>query len=177
VYLFELPPEQGQEDGKRQGNITLHEVLPRYTEDPLGPEALAEYFRVKFSKSEVLDDTDTLGAIYRHRGDLWFPFATIAEKFTLIKNAGESLFVPYDARAAELLQQLPTATALGTLLRELQPYAVTIYEDQKKELLQRGLIRQRDEICWLDAAEEQLATVYTEEFGLDVKAEAVFLCC
>jgi hypothetical protein len=54
---------------------------------------------------------------------------------------------------------------------------VTIYENQKKELLQRGLIRQRDEICWLDVAEEQLATVYTEEFGLDVKAEAVFLCC
>jgi CRISPR-associated endonuclease/helicase Cas3 len=177
VYLFELPPEKGQEDVKRQGNVTLREVLPQYAEDPLGPEALADYFRIKFSKNEVLDDANTLGEIYSHKADLWFPFATIAENFTLIKNAGEPLFIPYDEKAAELLQQLPTATALGALLRELQPYGVTIYENQKKELLQRGLIRQREGICWLDVAEEQLATVYTEEFGLDVKAEAVFLCC
>jgi CRISPR-associated endonuclease/helicase Cas3 len=177
VYIFELPPEKGQEEVKRQGNVTLREILPQYAEDPLGPEALAAYFRVKYSKSEVLDDTDTLGEIYRHKSDLWFPFATIAEKFALIRNAGEPLFVPYDEKAAELLQQLPTATVLGALLRALQPYGVTIYENQKKELLQRGLIRQRDGICWLDAAEAQLATVYTEEFGLDVKAEAAFLCC
>jgi CRISPR-associated endonuclease/helicase Cas3 len=177
VYIFELPPEKGQEEVKRQGNVTLREILPQYAEDPLGPEALAAYFRVKFAKSEVLDDTDTLGEIYRHKSDLWFPFATIAEKFALIRNAGEPLFVPYDEKAAELLHQLPTATVLGALLRALQPYGVTIYENQKKELLQRGLIRQRDGICWLDAAEAQLATVYTEEFGLDVKAEAAFLCC
>jgi CRISPR-associated endonuclease/helicase Cas3 len=177
VYIFELPPEKGQEDVKRQGNITLCEVLPKYEKDLLGPEALANYFNHKFAKNEVLDAANTLGEIYGRREDLWFPFETIASEFTLIKSAGEPLFVPCDARAAELLQQLPTATALGALLRELQPYGVTIYDNQKKELLQRGLIRQRDEICWLDAAEEQLATVYTEEFGLDVKAETAFLFC
>jgi CRISPR-associated endonuclease/helicase Cas3 len=177
VYIFELPPEKGLEDVKRQGNVALREILTKYEADPLGPEALAAYFNLKFAKNEVLDAADTLGKIYKRGSDLWFPFETIASEFALIQNAGEPLFVPYDAKAAELLQQLPTATALGTLLRELQPYGVTIYANQKKELLQRGLIRQRDGICWLDAAAEQLAAVYTEEFGLDVKAEAPFLCC
>jgi CRISPR-associated helicase Cas3/CRISPR-associated endonuclease Cas3-HD len=176
VYIFELAEQKGLSDVKQQGSITLNEIFCEHQEDILGQEALAQYFEIKFSRAAILDEKDTLGEIYRS-SDLWFPFETIASEFALIRSAGEALFIPYNEEAVKLLERLPDEKMIGTLLRQLQPYSITIYENQKQELLQRGFIKQRDKICWLDVSPQQLHTVYSKEFGLDVTAESAFLCC
>lgn len=175
VYIFQLSGGGGPPQVKRQGEITMKEIAPLY-EDLLGQEALAHYFRLRFSAGAVLDKPEILQMIYEHSRDLWFPFADIAESFNLIQSAGEPLFVPYDAEAAGLLRSLPKAQATHGLLRRLQPYGVTIYTGQRQELERRGLLRQKDGICWLDAAEGQKEAVYTDAFGLCIEAEPPFLC-
>lgn len=175
VYIFQLPGGGGPAQIKRQGELTLKEIAPLY-DDLLSQEALAHYFRLRFGAGAVLDKPKILQMIYERKRDLWFPFADIAKEFNLIQSAGEPLFVPYNAEAAALLQALPYAETTRSLLRRLQPYGVTIYSNQQAELAGRGLLREKDGIYWLDVADCQKASVYTEGFGLCIEAEPAFLC-
>lgn len=175
VYIFQLPGGGGPPQTKRQGEIVLKEIAPLY-EDLLGQEALANYFRLRFSAGAVLDKPKILQMIYDHKHDLWFPFADISREFNLIQSAGEPLFVPYNAEAAALLQELPLAETTRGLLRRLQPYGVTIYQNQRAALAAQGFLREKDGICWLDVSEFQKEAVYTDAFGLCTEAEPQFLC-
>lgn len=87
------------------------------------------------------------------------------------------MFVPYNESAASLLKKLAGFNVTAGLLRQLQPYGVTVYADQREELKRRGLLREKDGICWLDVSGAQKKAVYTEESGLCIEADTPFLCC
>ncbi len=173
VYVFtpvgmKTPPET-----ERLGSITLSDVAPKY-DDLLSREAIAKFFAIRFGAGADLDAKHILRDIAQQR-DLKFAFETIANRFQMIQSAGEPLFIPYDGEARALLERLRGGRALGSALRKLQRYGVTIYAPQKKELIDKGCLQVVDGALILDASEEQLAALYTDEYGLAVGAALTLL--
>lgn len=172
VYVFES-------DGspawiRTQGKRVLTEIAPVYA-DLLSRDALAAYFALRFHAGANLDEKEIMHSILLHQQDLWFPFSDIADAFEMIQSAGEPLFVPYNAAARDLLEQLDRIEKPFSLLKALQPYGVTIYSAQKKELWERGLLKEREGILWLDVAECQAKAVYSDECGLILDAPMPFM--
>lgn len=174
VYLFKSDGFAGPPDVCRLADITRTEIAPQF-EDLLGMDALAQFFRLRFSAGSNLDKPQIRQDIYSHRDDLWFPYAEIAEHFEMIQSAGEPVFVPYTSEARGVLQTLAVSGPTAGLLRRLQPYGVTVYRDQKEWLLENHLLRERDGVLWLDVSPQQLPGCYSPAFGLLVGSEPPFL--
>ena len=90
------------------------------------------------------------------------PFKDIAREFVLIGNSGRSVFVPYDEKSKELLQQLKCGVRNRDLMRVVGQYVVTIYENQFQKLAGQGALELLDEsLCVLNDMER-----YDREKGL-----------
>jgi len=166
VYVFTAVGWNTPSETERLGDIALLEVAPKH-DDLLSREAIARFFSLRFGAGARLDVKEILRDIAEHT-DKKFPFETIASKFHLIENAQEALFIPYDDEARALLRELESGRALGGTLRKLQRYSVTIYAQQAKALAEKGVLKGVDGALMLDAADEQLRTLYTGEYGLNV---------
>ena len=106
--------------------------------DLLAPEAMTAYFARVYNISE-LDKHRILEKLKNAGSD--FPFQTIAETFRVIEsNHMLPLLVPYDKKAAALINALAHANHLGSLLRKLQRYTVQVPENALRELLKAGLV-------------------------------------
>src|SRR5690606_2047808 len=57
-----------------------------------------------------------------------FLFRTAAERFQLIEESGRTIFVPYGAKGERLIERLRLHGPDRLLLRQLQRYTVTLYE-------------------------------------------------
>jgi CRISPR-associated endonuclease/helicase Cas3 len=126
VYVFY--PEQGLPPGHfRLTALTSEEVL-RHFEDPLDPEAVEMYFRHLFWRAgSELDKNNILYWLEEDatRGNL--PFRTVDSLFRMIEEEKESIVVPLDNHAEEMVNSLHYVTYPGGLLRRLQPYTVQIH--------------------------------------------------
>lgn len=121
-------------------------------------EAIKQYFQELHElRGEGLDAKDIIS-----RSDASLPFKDIARDFVLIGNSGRSVFVPYDEKSKELLQQLKCGVRNRGLMRVVGQYVVTIYENQFQKLAGQGALELLDEsLCVLNDMER-----YDREKGL-----------
>ncbi|MCA2000435.1 MAG: CRISPR-associated helicase Cas3' [Chloroflexi bacterium] len=69
-----------------------------------------------------------------------FKFETAARAFQIIEDPTETVIIPYDEEAKELIEKLKDALYPSKILRGLQPYTVSIFEGEFDKLSSKGVI-------------------------------------
>src|SRR5690606_38195361 len=87
-----------------------------------------------------LDKEGIINMFEEGSGYLDFKFEEAAEKFKLIKNNTIPIVMPYDESAESLINEARNSMFPASLMRKLQPYTITVYENEFRELLAMGAI-------------------------------------
>ena len=113
-----------------------------FSDDLLSTQAVAAYFKDLYDqKGKELDYKQILQMHHNAGQSLDFPFQTIADKFRMIESHMQSLIIPFDVDAENLISSLHHADHIGGLLRKLQPYTVQIPEKALVALYKAGRIK------------------------------------
>lgn len=136
--------------------------------DPAQPEAIERYFSfyraVKGDAS--LDQHQILDAFRTGFEGRMFPFATVAEMFHLIDTATATVYLPVDEGAA-LVEHLRAGDVSRSLYRRLGQYAVNIYPEHLKKLLDAGAV----EPAGVDSYILTDLSLYDRQTGLSLDVE------
>ncbi|MEF8942110.1 MAG: CRISPR-associated helicase Cas3' [Desulfohalobiaceae bacterium] len=139
VYVFH--PESGLPPGHfRETAGTADEVFRHY-KDPLDPPAVEMYFRHLFWRAgQELDKNNILYTLGEDAKNGNFPFREVDSLFRMIEEEKESIVVPLDKDAEEMVNSLPYVIHLGGLLRRLQPYTVQVHSRWLHHLATGGAV-------------------------------------
>ena len=88
-----------------------------------------------------MDKKNIIECFEERRSGLEFDFQTVAERFKLIESNTYSIIIPYDETAIELLKEAQFSPYPRSIARKLQPYTVSIYDYEYKELCQNAIIK------------------------------------
>ncbi len=141
VHVFE--PEDGfppPPELKHNADIA-RDVLKRYAENPLCPDAVRSYFQCLYwDRDADLDSRSILKKIGGSGNEFHFPFADIAAQFGLIAEETRSLIIGtgdygLDAESRQLLEHGDYA---GTIARKVQPFTVSVSPRLVGELIGLG---------------------------------------
>ena len=126
----------------RQYAQVAREVLRRFGDDPLSPEAIRHYFEQLYWQkgSAQLDVPNLMGLLQDSRPDS-LPMETLAAQFRLIDNVQMPVIVPYDKEARVALRELAFAQRCGAIARRLQPYLVQVPQQGLNALLQAQAVQ------------------------------------
>lgn len=140
VYVF-WPEKHGLPRGWLSRTASLGSmVLERYA-DALGPEAVEGYFTSLFELDAAeLDRKGILADIREQAQLLRFPLRTIADKFKLIDDNTSTIIIPWDDTCRNILEEAGYSPFPAAYIRRLQRYAVNVYEEEFKELLEYGAL-------------------------------------
>ena len=112
-----------------------------FSDDLLSTQAVAAYFAELYQlKGSELDNKKILKMHNDTGQSLDFPFQTIADRFRMIESHMQTLIIPFDGEAENLISSLHHAEHIGGLLRKLQPYTVQIPEKALAALYKAGRI-------------------------------------
>lgn len=133
VYVFY--PEEGLPVGYlRQGVEEANTVMRKY-DDLLSIEAVNEYFRnLYWRNQDNLDKKDILRKLSEEVGRLNFPFKETASEFRIIDNVMESIIIPYNDEAKEMIKQLRYVKFPRSIVRRLQRFCVQVYPQILKKI-------------------------------------------
>jgi len=160
VYVFY--PEKGLPVGYLRQSAEEADAIIRKYDDLLSLEAVNEYFlNLYWRNQDKLDKKDILGKLSEEVGKLNFSFKEIADKFKLIDNAMESIIIPYNNKAKEIIKQLRYAQFTRNLARKAQRFCVQVYPQVLKKL--EGISVERIQDSYLVLTNSDL---YREDIGL-----------
>ncbi|MDR0484163.1 MAG: CRISPR-associated helicase Cas3' [Alphaproteobacteria bacterium] len=108
--------------------------LKDFQNNPISNEAVATYFE-KLYKNEDLDEKDIIEKCKEYE------FKKVADNFKLIEDNKVNIIIPYNDKAIELIEQLKYTEFPKSLLKQLQPFTVSVYENHYLELIKRGSIK------------------------------------
>lgn len=133
--------------------------------DPAYPETVARYFRAYRSlmQASSLDKYAVIRSFERGIAGNSLPFRTVAERFHLIDDRSVTVYIPLE-KGAELIQRLDAGERTRALFRLLGQYSVSIYPQQERALLERGVLTPLDE----SSAILRNPALYDEKLGLNV---------
>jgi CRISPR-associated endonuclease/helicase Cas3 len=115
------------------------ELLPDYP-DVLDAAAVERYFQLYYWSrrgDHSWDDPDVLGCFPEERGRFEYNFRTASERFRMIDDATESVFIPY-GNGARLIEILRREGPSRWLLRRLQRFVVAIQPWQCQAIVTAG---------------------------------------
>jgi hypothetical protein len=119
----------------------------------------------------TLQDEDNFDAkrilayLEKGTGSLDFDFKSAAENFKLIADNTVAVIIPYDDVAKGLIDELKYALYPIRLLRKLQLYTVSVYEQEFENLQNKGVVQTiADTYHVLD--ERELKAYYHPKTGL-----------
>lgn len=161
--VFVFMPEEGLPTVFRQ-NAETAEMVMRHHQDLLSLHAVREYFETLYWRKgeNELDKHSILKLLEEDacRGN--FPFREIAQKFQLIENITESVVIPWDDKAKELIKDLEHSKYPLSAARKLQRYTVQIYPMVLRNLEVVGSVKRvQDQYCVLINK-----SLYNKELGL-----------
>lgn len=165
VYVFQLE-EQDRILGQRK-QIEAAKVLVSEGKDISALETIEEYFEFLYHlKSSELDKKNIMAQFKGIKCN----FPKVAEDFKMIENDTKTVFIPVEAEAKDLLQQLKYQGFTKTGMRKAGQYSVTLYNDVIEKMEAAGMIEPVAENI-NDFYELKDRERYTEEFGLDLNIE------
>ena len=100
-----------------------------------------------------------------------FSFSTIAQRFHLIEEETQTVYIPWGEKGKSLIQRLQIGERNRSLFREAGLYGVAIYKTDFAALIEAGSIRpigEPSEALWVLADMNQ----YSEQTGLSLKADS-----
>lgn len=138
----------------------------RYEEDPMSQSAMLNYFdRIYGIKDSTVDQKTDQQSIMKllkdKNANFEIPYEEIAERFVFIDGQMQSIVVPYDEKAREIIQQLPYSKYPSSELRKLQAYSVQVYQYELTALLGADLIGKSGGVLYLTES-----AYYSFETGL-----------
>jgi len=139
------------------------------------PGIIEKYFSHLFHQISSADADKMNRLLVSEADKLRVQFRTAAQNFRMIDDRNShTVYVRYDEQAEKLLEQLryhPTRE----LLRGLQRYSVTLYDNQFREMLERGTIEEITPGYFAQSAGEAAVKVYDKTLGLQVKSNLDFV--
>ena len=148
TYVFE--PELGVPRGWFRRMAELGRRVMEEVEDPLSPEAIRRFFIRRFDlDGSGLDKHKILQGLESEWKTLSFPFKDIADSFKMIDDFSQSIIIPFDQEACDLLAEVAEAEHPGIYQRQLQRYTIGIHPKEFADYLQRGWLRQVRDIYYV----------------------------
>jgi len=162
--FFIFYPEKAPPVGYlRQGVDEANAIMRKY-DDLLSIEAVNEYFRnLYWVNEDKLDKEKILEKLSEGVSTLNFPFREIARQFKIIDNDMESIIIPYNDEAKEIIKQLRYTEFTKNLARRSQRFSVQVYPQILKKIEGVSVKRIRD-TNFLILTNEDL---YKEDIGLN----------
>ncbi len=158
----------------------MRETKRRNFPDALGIEAMRHYFGELYFQNgaAALDttaiengSTGVLPALSERAKSFEFPFRSIASSFRLIEDVMETVIVPIDDKAQNLLRELRACERpTRDLLRKLQAYTVSIPKRARDEWLSRGVLKPAHPALGDDLLTFEEGSLYRDATGLDLEA-------
>lgn len=140
VTIFRLEGQQVPAMIRPNVDSTRH-VLQTFA-DPAQPEAIESYFSFyrTLKGSAALDQKGILDAFQKgYKGSI-FPFAAVANMFHLIDSPTTTVYIP-TGEGKSLVESLRAGFISRSLFRKLGQYAVNVYPDHLKRLLDAGAVQ------------------------------------
>lgn len=146
----------------RQGVDEANAIMRKYN-DLLSIEAVNEYFRnLYWMNEDKLDKEKILEKLLEGVGMLDFPLKEVAKQFKIIDNDMESIIIPYNEEAKEIIKQLRYAKFTNNIARRSQRFSVQVYPQILKKL--EGISVERIQDNFLILTNEDL---YKKDVGLN----------
>lgn len=170
VVVFIPPkPSRGLLGKAAESGVSMLAAFAGQTLESLPPQMFTQYFDQFYNKLNTLDKAGINELLMpdNQLGDC--QFRTAALKFRMIEEGDTyTVFVKFDAKAAELLATLERMGPERWLMRKLQRYTVTLYGYQFRPLLDSQDIRE----IWAGIYAQNTDTLYDQTLGLKLQAEA-----
>ncbi|HOE99514.1 MAG TPA: CRISPR-associated helicase Cas3' [Rectinema sp.] len=126
----------------RKASETTARLLDSGLKDPIDHAAFSQYFSELYWKVNSLDEKGIMKMLSPDMQDCGIQFRSAAEAFHIIDDAMQkTVLVPY-GEGEKFIAELKAKGPERWLLRKLQRYSVTIYNDQFYALLNRGSIEE-----------------------------------
>jgi len=115
-------------------------VLRDHAEMPISISAIAAYFDQLYDLQDpqAFDYKRILSCFEDSTGR--FSFETAARLFQVIEDATQTVIIPYNKEALNLIEELKHTPYPSSTLRKLQPYTVSIYKGEFDALSGKGVI-------------------------------------
>ncbi len=125
VYVFSsqeaLPP------GYFRQTAEIAEEVMRHHNDPLNLEAVEEYFRTFYwIKGDKLDEFQVLPALSEGIKSGDYPFRWVDQKFKIIKDGSESIIIPWNKKADEIVNELRYSEYPSSGARKAQRFTIQV---------------------------------------------------
>jgi CRISPR-associated endonuclease/helicase Cas3 len=161
VYIFY--PEKDLPIGfLRQAAEEADAVMRKYS-DLLSIEAINEYFRnLYWRNQDKLDKERILEKFLEGVGSINFPFREIAEQFKMMDSNMESIIIPYNDDAREIIKQLRYAEYVRKPACKAQRFSVQVYPHILKKLEGISVEKIRDNFFILTNED-----LYSTDLGLN----------
>jgi CRISPR-associated endonuclease/helicase Cas3 len=155
VFVFEPGADAGGLPAfVRSGVEHTREVLPDHAAHLLAPPAIDAYFRLHYwhaggQGGKDWDRHDVMGCFAQQGTHLQFREA--AEKYRLIPDDQTAIIIPFGRRGDALVSQLQCMSDPPgrQFLRQLQPYTVSVYEQEFRRLRDDRLLLDVHGLCVL----------------------------
>lgn len=145
------------------------EVIKKYGEDFLQPEAVKHYFELSYMNAKHLDEHDILRNLNKGANQLSFQFREIADKFRFINSDTISLVIPFDDNCKKLIEEARQSFFPGSYSRRLQRYSVAVTLQELESIRAKGKLRDINQmIYYLNDEKNEL---YHNKLGLCISPE------
>lgn len=157
TFVFSLSQEHKLPLGEIQAANNARKNLNKNL-DWFSPEAMSEFFYQKYSQTHSFDVKKIKEYLYSIN-DLYF--ASAAEKFHLIEDAGQNVIVCWK-NSMDLIQQLSDSGPSYNLMKTLSQYSVSVHKTDFEALQKIGVVKEVLEGLFVVGYKEQ----YDENIGL-----------
>jgi len=139
MYVF--IPESGLPPGHFRQAFQVTRTLLRYHDDPLTLDVIAKYFKKLYSiEGGNLDKFNILRSLSEGETKGDFPFETVSQNFKIIDNDMESIIIPWNVDAENIIKEIRHAKYPASSARKAQAFTVQIYAKELHKLEDRGAI-------------------------------------
>jgi CRISPR-associated endonuclease/helicase Cas3/CRISPR-associated endonuclease Cas3-HD len=163
VYVFNSTEDYGKAVMYQSRTAECGRQVLKTFEDPLSLEAISRYFELLYDvEKDRLDIKNIMDNFEEGAKDLAFYFEKTAKDYKLIDET-ESLIIPYNNAAFSIIETLKYSEYPNSLIRKLQPYTISIHEQQLKKLQQEGIVSLEADRFYVLACKDNY---YDENTGL-----------
>lgn len=143
LYIFEPKSEFIKKIPRyiSQAVEVTRNVLRDYAEIPISIPAIETYYNQLYNLQDPSVSFDYKFIMkYLDDNEGKFKFETAARQFQIIEDTTETVIIPFNENANNLIEELKYTQFPSSTLRKLQPYTVSIFQDEFEKLNAKGVI-------------------------------------
>lgn len=139
VVIF-IPPNSAPKGMLLQAEQATVSVWHKWEGNPLDHRLYTPYFEQYFNIDR--DKKKIVPLLTKDATECCIQFRTAAERFHIIDDAGIQILIPYNDNVEKLINTLRKDGPDRWVLRKLQRYSVTVYENELQQLRDKGAVEE-----------------------------------